>query len=59
MGVNTKQIFRKYHSDFVGIGSNVVIANTDIEICTGVLMHKNLHLHLKHTYVVRLSGHVS
>ena len=29
-GVNTKQIFGKYHSDFVEIGFNVVIANTDI-----------------------------
>jgi hypothetical protein len=29
-GVNTKQMFGKYHSDFVEIGFNVVIANTDI-----------------------------
>jgi len=29
-GVNTKQISGKYRSDFVEIGFNVVIANTDI-----------------------------
>lgn len=29
-GVNTKQIFGKYHSHFVKTGFNVLIANTDI-----------------------------